>query len=111
MGEIYKIITIAQGEPPKPDESFVWEYYTAKGDYKKWEGTPLEFYKVSLRAGSGVFDELWGLMKPLWFIGVQQQAVPASRGILAHQRPEERVRQALHRREAWQCLGWYPYPM
>lgn len=46
MGEIYKIITIAQGEPPKPDESFVWEYYTAKGEYKKWEGTPVEFYKT-----------------------------------------------------------------
>lgn len=46
MGEIYKILTIAQGEPPKPTDSFTWEYYTAKGDYKKWTGTPIEFYKA-----------------------------------------------------------------
>lgn len=46
VGEIYKIITIAQGEPPKPTDKFTWEYYTAKGEYKKWSGTPIEFYKA-----------------------------------------------------------------
>lgn len=46
IGEIYKILTIAQGEPPKPTDKFTWEYYTAKGDYKKWTGTPIEFYKA-----------------------------------------------------------------
>lgn len=46
VGEIYKILTIAQGEPPKPSDKFTWEYYTAKGEYKKWSGTPIEFYKV-----------------------------------------------------------------
>jgi bleomycin hydrolase len=46
IGEIYKILTIAQGEPPKPSDKFTWEYYTAKGEYKKWTGTPIEFYKV-----------------------------------------------------------------
>lgn len=46
IGEIYKILTIAQGEPPKPSDKFTWEYYNAKGEYKKWTGTPIEFYKV-----------------------------------------------------------------
>ncbi|KAF8316884.1 peptidase C1B, bleomycin hydrolase [Clavulina sp. PMI_390] len=46
VGEIYKILTIAQGEPPKPNEKFLWEYYDKKGDYKSWEGTPIEFLKA-----------------------------------------------------------------
>lgn len=47
IGEIYRILTVTLGEPPKATDKFTWEYYTAKGEYKKWEGTPLEFYKVS----------------------------------------------------------------
>jgi bleomycin hydrolase len=48
MGEIYKILIVTLGEPPKPDDKFTWEYYTAKGEYKKWQGTSLEFFKVGL---------------------------------------------------------------
>ncbi|KAF8334243.1 peptidase C1B bleomycin hydrolase [Cantharellus anzutake] len=46
IGEVYKILTVTLGEPPKPNDRFDWEYYTAHGDYKSWTGTPLEFYKT-----------------------------------------------------------------
>jgi bleomycin hydrolase len=48
LSEIYKILMVTLGEPPKPTDPFTWEYYTAKGEYKSWTGTSVEFYKVSL---------------------------------------------------------------
>ena len=45
MQEVYTIMTATLGVPPKPDETFTWEYYTGDGKYAKWEGTPLQFYK------------------------------------------------------------------
>jgi len=70
MGEIYKILTIMQGEPPKPTDSFTWEYYTAKGEYKKWTGTPLEFYKVYIHTYSIIVR--WHGLRALTIIGVNQ---------------------------------------
>ena len=48
VSEIYKILTVTLGEPPKPTDPFTWEFYTAKGEYKSWTGTSIEFYKVRL---------------------------------------------------------------
>jgi len=45
MSEIYNILTVTLGEPPKPTDKFTWEYYNAKKEYKSWTGTALEFYK------------------------------------------------------------------
>ncbi|GAA5828401.1 hypothetical protein JCM5353_005061 [Sporobolomyces roseus] len=46
MGEVYRILAITLGAPPKPTDSFVWEYYS-KSDkkYHRVEATPLSFYK------------------------------------------------------------------
>lgn len=46
MQEVYTIMTATLGVPPKPDAPFTWEYYNEDGKYGKWEGTPLEFYRM-----------------------------------------------------------------
>jgi bleomycin hydrolase len=45
MKEIYKIMTVFLGTPPKPDEEFIWEYYDKDKKYHKVVSTPLQFYK------------------------------------------------------------------
>lgn len=46
MEEIYKLLVLFLGEPPK---KITWEYYSNNGDYKKYNVikniTPLDFYK------------------------------------------------------------------
>lgn len=59
LPEIYKILAICIGEPPKPNEEFTWEYNQAsknfeslrqKGDYESVEGlTPRTFYNVYVK--------------------------------------------------------------
>ncbi|GAA6003900.1 hypothetical protein JCM10207_006459 [Rhodosporidiobolus poonsookiae] len=46
MAEVYRILAIALGQPPKPNDPITWEY-TSKSDkkYHKVETTPLEFYR------------------------------------------------------------------
>ncbi|GAA5859071.1 hypothetical protein JCM8547_003991 [Rhodosporidiobolus lusitaniae] len=46
MSEVYRILAIALGQPPKPDDDITWEYYS-KSDkkYHKVVTTPLEFYR------------------------------------------------------------------
>ncbi|GAA6062670.1 hypothetical protein JCM10212_000570 [Sporobolomyces blumeae] len=46
MEEVYRLLAIALGAPPKPTDTFTWEYYS-KSDkkYHKVEATPLSFYK------------------------------------------------------------------
>ncbi|KAG8936655.1 hypothetical protein FRC02_000113 [Tulasnella sp. 418] len=46
MVEVYRILTITLGAPPKPDEPFTWEYYDAAGKFHTYTGTPVEFYKA-----------------------------------------------------------------
>lgn len=46
MKEVYTIMSATLGVPPRPDEKFVWEYYTADGKPGRWEGTPKEYYKA-----------------------------------------------------------------
>ncbi|BGP18568.1 bleomycin hydrolase [Rhodosporidiobolus nylandii] len=46
MSEVYRILCIALGQPPKPTETFTWEYYSKKDKaYHRVDTTPLEFYK------------------------------------------------------------------
>ncbi|KAK4702450.1 bleomycin hydrolase, partial [Phenoliferia sp. Uapishka_3] len=54
MEEIYRILAITLGTPPKPDEPFTWEYYSSSSPdstlakdkkYHSVTMTPLDFYK------------------------------------------------------------------
>ncbi|ELU38480.1 bleomycin hydrolase [Rhizoctonia solani AG-1 IA] len=46
VAEIWKAMSTAMGVPPRPDETFVWDYKDKDGKVKSWEGTPREFYKA-----------------------------------------------------------------
>ncbi|TID28374.1 hypothetical protein CANINC_002552 [Pichia inconspicua] len=41
--EIYRLLTMFLGNPPKPNEKFVWEFYDKDGKYQSVETTPLKF--------------------------------------------------------------------
>lgn len=43
--QVYNIIALALGSPPKPDDKFVWEFIDKDGKYKHFETTPKDFYK------------------------------------------------------------------
>ncbi|RMZ89538.1 hypothetical protein DV736_g3230, partial [Chaetothyriales sp. CBS 134916] len=43
LQEVHRILTLTLGPPPKPEESFRWEYYDATGRYHRVTKTPLEF--------------------------------------------------------------------
>ncbi|KAI5474493.1 hypothetical protein MNV49_003216 [Pseudohyphozyma bogoriensis] len=45
MEEVYRVLAITLGAPPKPDAPFTWEYYDKAGKYHKVTSTPLDFYK------------------------------------------------------------------
>jgi hypothetical protein len=46
MREVYTIITATLGAPPSANKKFVFDYYDKDGKPGRWEGTPVEFYKV-----------------------------------------------------------------
>jgi len=46
MREVYTIMTATLGPPPAADKKFVFDYYDKDGKPGRWEGTPIEFYKV-----------------------------------------------------------------
>ena len=46
MKEVYTIMTATLGVPPSPNKKFVFDYYDKEGKAGRWEGTPVEFYKV-----------------------------------------------------------------
>ncbi|GAA5904891.1 C1 family peptidase [Sporobolomyces salmoneus] len=46
MEVVFRVLTIACGAPPKPDEEFTWEFTDKKGKYHSLTTTPLEFAKV-----------------------------------------------------------------
>ena len=52
--EMYGVIALALGEPPKPNDSFTWEYYDKTGKFHSVSTTPINFYKelVGYDAGS-----------------------------------------------------------
>lgn len=46
MSEVYRILAIALGAPPKPTDTITWEYYSKKdAKYHKVQCTPREFYR------------------------------------------------------------------
>lgn len=53
MEEVYRILAISLGTPPKPDEEFTWEYYDKDKKYHKLVSTPLKFYKDFVTASGG----------------------------------------------------------
>ncbi|ORY70780.1 peptidase C1B, bleomycin hydrolase [Leucosporidium creatinivorum] len=53
MEEVYRILAISLGTPPKPDDEFTWEYYDKDKKYHKLVTTPLKFYKEFVTASGG----------------------------------------------------------
>jgi len=46
LGEVYNILSVTLGVPPRPEHTFTWDYYDKDGHAKSWTGTPVEFYKA-----------------------------------------------------------------
>lgn len=57
MKEVYTIMTATLGAPPPANKKFVFDYYDKDGKPGKWEGTPIEFYKVCV-------PEIWDPISP-----------------------------------------------
>ena len=51
MKEVYTIMTATLGPPPPANKKFVFDYYDKDGKPGRWEGTPIEFYKVRVLRG------------------------------------------------------------
>jgi bleomycin hydrolase len=51
MKEVYTIMTATLGVPPTADKRFVFDYCDKDGKSGRWEGTPIEFYKVGVWCG------------------------------------------------------------
>lgn len=47
--EIYNIIALSLGTPPKPEDSFTWEFLDKNGKYQHFETSPLDFYKSHVK--------------------------------------------------------------
>jgi bleomycin hydrolase len=52
MKQVFDVLCITLGTPPKAEEEFVWEYYDRDGKACKMSITPKDFYKVSLRSSA-----------------------------------------------------------
>ncbi|KAG7192074.1 uncharacterized protein KQ657_002434 [Scheffersomyces spartinae] len=52
--EIYKVIALLLGTPPKPTDKLVWEFKDKDGTYKYFETTPLDFYKTHVEYDASV---------------------------------------------------------
>ncbi|CAH6723222.1 cysteine proteinase 1, mitochondrial [[Candida] jaroonii] len=48
MKEIYNVISISLGTPPKPTDSFTWEFKDKDGNYKSFNTTANDFYKTHI---------------------------------------------------------------
>jgi bleomycin hydrolase len=47
--QIYQIISLALGTPPKPNTKFTWEFIDKEKKFKYFETTPLKFYKDHIK--------------------------------------------------------------
>lgn len=47
--EIYNIIALSLGTPPKPEDSFTWEFKDINGKYQYFETSPKEFYNTHVK--------------------------------------------------------------
>lgn len=48
MAEVYRILSITLGEPPKAANKFTFEYYDTDDKFQSWTGTPREFYSQNV---------------------------------------------------------------
>jgi bleomycin hydrolase len=44
MAEVFNLLSVVLGTPPKPDEQVRWEYNDRDGQAMRWEGSPLDFF-------------------------------------------------------------------
>jgi bleomycin hydrolase len=44
LGDIYNVLSVTLGVPPRADERMTWEYLDKDGKFSSWSGTPREFY-------------------------------------------------------------------
>lgn len=49
MKQVYNIITISLGTPPKPNDSFNWEFVDKLGKFQSFATNPLDFYASHVR--------------------------------------------------------------
>lgn len=56
--DIYSILTITLGSPPKPDDVFTWEYQDKDKNYHISKNTPLGFYKEVVKFNVGEYFSL-----------------------------------------------------
>lgn len=49
MEEVYTILAISCGTPPKPDDEFTWEYLTEDKQFRSITTTPRKFYKEHVK--------------------------------------------------------------
>ncbi|KAI3403614.1 hypothetical protein KGF56_003541 [Candida oxycetoniae] len=47
--EVYKILALTIGIPPKPSDEFVWEFLDKDGKYKHFKTNALDFYKTHVK--------------------------------------------------------------
>lgn len=47
--EVYNIIALSLGTPPKPDDLFTWEFLDKDGKYSHFETSPKDFYKTHIK--------------------------------------------------------------
>lgn len=47
--EVYNIIALSLGTPPKPTDSFKWEFKDKAGKYQYFETSPKDFYKTHVK--------------------------------------------------------------
>lgn len=45
MSEVYRILSVTLGVPPKATDKFTYEYYDTDNKARSWTGTPVAFYK------------------------------------------------------------------
>ncbi|RPA97954.1 peptidase C1B, bleomycin hydrolase [Choiromyces venosus 120613-1] len=63
LQEIYGILVLSLGVPPKPDDTFTWNFHDKEGKFRSITTTPLEFYKENtgtVSHGAGVIDGVLG---------------------------------------------------
>lgn len=48
-GEVYNIIALSLGTPPKPDDLFTWEFLDKDGKYSHYETSPKDFYETHIK--------------------------------------------------------------
>ena len=94
MKEVYTIMTATLGPPPPANKKFIFDYCDKDGKPGRWEGTPIEFYKVCVLE----VQSLLSLSRIKGIIERRLRKVSSFGFILPYQRPKERVRQTLHRR-------------